>query len=111
MKLCIVDDIVEMIGTVHRLSRLIARHDRNLARQLRDAATSVGLNSNEGLWARGGNRTNRLDSAMCSGREVRMALRIAEAASYLAPEVVAPMVDRVDKIVATLYKLSHRRRS
>ena len=108
MKLRIVDEIVHMVSTIHRLSRLVGRHDRNLAKQMRDAATSVGLNSNEGLWARGGNRTTRLDSAMCSGREVKMALRIAGAAEYLAADVVEPTVDNVDKIVATLYKLSHR---
>ncbi len=108
MKLRIVNDIVQMVGTIHAISRVVSRHDKNLARQMRDAATSVGLNSNEGLWARGGNRTSRLDSAMCSGREVKMALRIAGAAHYLSAEVVEPNVDQVDKIVATLYKLAHR---
>jgi four helix bundle protein len=108
VKLRIVDDIVWMVGRVHRLSRVIARQDRNLAAQTRDAATSVGMNAGEGLRAQGGNRTVRLESAMASGREVILGLRIAGAAGYLAQSVVAPEVDDVDRIVATLYKLAYR---
>jgi hypothetical protein len=70
----------------------------------------VGLNAAEGLFARGGNRTTRLDSAMCSGREVIMALRIAGAAGYLETECVALEVRELDRIVATLYRLPFRQR-
>jgi len=77
MKLRILDDIVEAVGAVHRLSRVIGRHDSDLAKQMRRAVTSVGLNAGEGLYASGANRTLRLESAMNSGREVILALRIA----------------------------------
>ncbi len=110
MKLRIIDEIVSMVGRVHRLAGEVARHDRDLASQVRRAATSVGLNAGEGLHARGGNRTTRLDSAMCSGREVIMALRIAGAAGYLEQAVVDREVNAVDRVVATLYRLSFRRR-
>jgi four helix bundle protein len=110
MKLRIVDDIVETVGTIHRLSRIIARQDGDLAKQMRRAITSVGLNSGEGLYATGGNRTVRIESAMTSGREVILALRIAGAAGYLETERVAREVDNVDRIVATLYKLAYRPR-
>lgn len=110
MQLRIVDDIVQTIGTVHGLCRIISRQDPDLSRQMKRAINSVGLNSGEGLSARGGNRTVRLESAMTSGREVIFGLRIAGAAGYLDAERVAREIDTLDRIVATLYKLAYRPR-
>ena len=73
MQLRIADDIVQTIGALHQLSRVIARQDQDLSKQMRRALNSVGLNAGEGLSARGGDRTVRLESAMASGREVIMA--------------------------------------
>jgi four helix bundle protein len=109
MKLRIVDDIVQTIGIIHGLCSVIGRQDPDLSRQIKRAINSIGLNAGEGLSARAGNRTVRLESAMASGREVIVGLRIAGAAGYLASERVALEVDRVDRIVATLYKLTYRR--
>ncbi len=108
MKLRIVDDIVEMVARVHALARVVSRQDKDLARQMRRSSASVGLNAGEGLSGRDGNRTARLESAMCSGRETIFALRIAGACGYL--EDMAEEADELDRIVATLYKLSHPRR-
>ena len=110
MTLRIVDDIVRTVGHVHQLCRSIAKHDPDLSRQIRRAINSVGLNAGEGLHARGGNRTVRLESAMNSGREVVFGLRIAGAAGYLDAEQVARDVDTLDRIVATLYKLTYSRK-
>jgi four helix bundle protein len=108
MQLRIVDDIVQTTGTIHGLCRVIARRDPDLSKQMKRAINCVGLNSGEGLSARGGNRTVRLESAVASGREVIIGLRIAGAAGYLAPERVAREVDALDRIVATLYTLAYR---
>jgi four helix bundle protein len=108
MQLRILDDIVETVGTIHRLCRIIARQDPDLSKQMKRAINSVGLNSGEGLFARGGNRTVRIESAMTSGREVILGLRIAGAAGYLDAARVAREVDTLDRIVATLYKLAYR---
>jgi four helix bundle protein len=81
----VLDDIVHTVGTVHQLCRTFARHDPDLSRQIKRAVNSVGLNAGEGLCARGGNRTVRLETAMASGREVIMGLRIAGAAGTLTP--------------------------
>ena len=61
MQLRILDDIVLAVGTVHQLCRIIARQDPDLGKQLKRAVNSVGLNAGEGLSARGGNRTVRLE--------------------------------------------------
>jgi four helix bundle protein len=108
MQLRILDDIVLSVGTVHQLCRIIARQDPDLGKQLKRAVNSVGLNAGEGLSVRGGNRTVRIESAMASGREVIMGLRIAGAAGYLNSQQVAREVDTLDRIVATLYKLAYR---
>ncbi len=108
MYLRILDDIVHTVGTIHGLCRVIARHDPDLARQMKRAINSVGLNSGEGLFARGGNRTVRIESAMNSGREVILGLRIAGAAGYLEASHAAREADAVDRIVAILYKLAYQ---
>ncbi|MBX3222115.1 MAG: four helix bundle protein [Labilithrix sp.] len=108
MSLRILDDIVHTVGVVHRHCIVIARQDSDLSRQMKRAINSVGLNAGEGLSARAGNRTARLESAMASGREVILGLRIAGAAGYLDAERVAREVDAVDRIFATLYKLAYR---
>lgn len=110
MQLRILDDIVATVGRIHRLCRKVARHDPSLAKQVREAANSVALNAGEGLYARGGNRTVRIESAMNSGREVMLGLRVSGAAGYLETGVVASEVDALDRIVATLYKLAYRAR-
>ena len=110
MQLRIADDVVRTVGALHQLSRVISRQDADLAKQMRRALNSVGLNAGEGLSARGGNRTVRLESAMASGREVIMALRIAGAARYVDAHRVAREIDTLDRIAATLYKLAYRAR-
>ena len=47
---------LEMIRDVARLAPAIERHDGDLGRQLRRAATSVPLNLSEGMYSRGKNR-------------------------------------------------------
>lgn len=104
----ILDEIVVTVGNVHGLCRVIGRQDADLCKQLKRAVNSVGLNAGEGLYARGGNRTVRIESAMNSAREVILGLRIAGAASYLPAERVAQQVDALDRIVAILWKLAYR---
>ena len=74
-----------------------------------NVALAVGLNAAEGLCGQKGNRTARLESAMCSGRETIMALRISGAAGYLDDEVVSGEVQQLDRLVGGLYRLAYRR--
>ncbi len=61
----------------------IEKHDTDLGRQLRRAATSVTLNLCEGSGSAGGIRRARYRSARGSAREVRACLESAEARGYL----------------------------
>ncbi len=110
MQLQIIDFTIDTVARVHRHCRVIARHDPDLARQLRKSSSSIALNAAEGLYARGGNRTSRLDTAIQSGRESIVNLRLCGAAGYLAVDVVTFELDALDRIVGTLVNLANRRR-
>ena len=96
-----------MVTSVAALSRKVQRHDPDLARQMRRSSTSVPLNMAEGWHAVGGIRTARFNTAIGEARETTTALEIARSCGYLTAEEVA---DRLDHIVAVLWKLCRTRR-
>jgi four helix bundle protein len=61
----------------------IERHDADLGRQLRRAASSVALNIGERSGSTGGTRTARYRTALGSARETSACLDVAEALGYL----------------------------
>jgi hypothetical protein len=62
------------------------------------------LNVSEGIYSRKGNRMARWSDAMGSANETHAALHVAEAVGLV--EHRAELLDRIDKIVATLWKLT-----
>jgi four helix bundle protein len=82
----------------------IAVHDRNLADQLRRSAQSVALNLGEDMAASGGVRRNAYATALREARECVVAIDVARR-WCLAGEVAAGTMDRLDKVVATLWRL------
>ena len=99
------EHIVELITWLRPVVDGIAKHDRSLADQIRRACSAAGALCREGSYARGGNRVAKLHQAMSEADEVRAHLRIAEAWGYVRVEV--PVWDRLDHIVAVLWKLTH----
>jgi four helix bundle protein len=101
----IVDTIIELIAVVAPLAEQIGRRDPSLAKQLRDALSSVALNTAEGSDQRGARRTNHYCIALGSARESLVALRAATAWGYIEP--MPPRVaDDFDKIIGTLRKVA-----
>ena len=99
------EHIVELIGWLRPMVERIAKQDRSLADQIRRAASAAGALCREGSYARGGNRVAKIHQAMSEADEVRAHLRIAEAWGYVRVEV--RVWDRLDHVVATLWKITH----
>ena len=96
--------IVETLRMLAPFAREIAKHDSDLARQLRRAGSSIALNTAEGCSASAGNERARYLTALGSTRETRAALLVADAFGYVA--VDATLLDKLDRIAATLYKVT-----
>jgi four helix bundle protein len=101
--------MVETVALVHGLAGKVARHDRDLAQQMRRASTSAALNGSEGVWAKAGKRRSRLEDAVNSARETVMALRLAGACRYLGQSEAAAAIERLENIIPVLWVLAYRR--
>jgi len=97
--------IIETLKVCGPLFQQIAKHDVDLARQARRAASSIALNTAEASGNSGGNERLRFRTALGSTQEVRAALDLAEAFGYV-DSVDAELRDRFDRIAATLYRLT-----
>jgi len=82
----------------------IERHDSDLARQLRRAASSVTLNLAEGSGSQGRNRNARYFNALGSAREARACLHVALAWRHIE-KIDAGLLDEIERIIATLIRL------
>jgi len=56
--------MLEWLEGMRPLIAQIARYDRDLAKQLRRASAAVILNTGEGMYSRGGHRTNAYGVAL-----------------------------------------------
>ena len=100
--------ILAFVTDVHPLIARIARHDPDLAKQLRRASTSVVLNTAEGMYARGRQRTASYNIALREMRESYAALEVSVRLRYVAPLPEA-FEQRVAHILGTLVRLSFPR--
>jgi four helix bundle protein len=98
---------LELIQHLRPLVERIRRRDRSLADQLVRAANSVALNIAEAAHSDPGTARSRFHSAAGSASETRMALRVAVAWGYAAEEAARPADQRLDRILAMLWKLTH----
>ena len=105
----VLEKLVKMVRVVHGVAGKVARHDRDMAQQLKRAATSAALNASEGLHAKAGKRRSRLEDSVNSARETMMALRLAEACEYLPAGEATSAAQQVDEVIAMLWTLTYRR--
>ena len=97
--------ILDVLKELRPVVAVIELHDRDLARQLRRAATSVALNVSEGSRSAGGTRRERYRNALGSARETGACIDVAVALEYV--ERVDPvLLDELDNVRATLVKLT-----
>ncbi len=95
--------IIEVLRELPPVVTAIETHDRDLARQLRRAATSIALNTSEGSGCSGGTRRERYRNALGSARETAACLDSALALGYI-DALDASLLDRLDHVQAVLVK-------
>ncbi len=79
----------------------IEARDRDLARQMRRAASSVVLNIAEGSGSSGGTRRERYRNALGSAREVAACIEVARAWRYANVEA-----EGLREVIGTLVKVT-----
>lgn len=105
MKLRIYTELLRVIAALRPTIEKIGRNDADLARQMRRALSSTALNLCEGYRGRGKSRNARYQLSLGSASESLSCIEVAEALGYV--ERVDPAVlDGLDKVIATLVKLS-----
>ncbi len=96
---------LELVKQTAPLAEVIARHDRDLARQLRRSITSVALNVAEGSGVRGGNRRLRYQTALGSAVESKANLECALAIGYIK-QLDQMLLGAFQEVIATLVVVS-----
>jgi four helix bundle protein len=94
--------ILVVIERLRPVVAKIAQHDASLAKQMRDAATSVALNTAEGSGQRGGHRRERYRTALGSARETQAGLDTAVAWGYI--DAQPELRDMLEHVAATLIR-------
>jgi len=95
--------VIEVLRGLRPVITKIEVHDRDLARQLRRAASSVALNVSEGSGCKGGTRRERYLNALGSARETGACLDVAMACGYVG-EIDGALLDQLDWVRAVLVK-------
>ena len=99
---------IALLTSVRALIEKIAKHDRDLARQFRRAASSVALNIAEGRGGQGGNARLRFQTALQSARECRACIDVATAWRYVSADQAKPALGGFDEVAAMLWTLTRR---
>ena len=97
---------LELVRCLREAVAVLARHDGELASQVRRAASSVPLNLAEGRRRVGKDRLHLWRVAAGSADEVRAALRVAGAWGYLGTEALAGPLGLTDRVLAMTYRLT-----
>ena len=106
MSLIVHDVSLEVIRELQPLMPAIARQDRNLAVQIRKAASSVALNIAEAEYSDPGTKRSRFHSAAGSASETRSALRIAACWRYIDESRADGPLVLLDRVLRMLWPLT-----
>jgi four helix bundle protein len=99
------DVMLDAIGTMRPMVCAIERRDKDLASQLRRAASSVVLNVAEGSGSVGGVRTQRYRTALGSARETMSCLLVAQRFGYVEA-MPAALVAAMNRVIGTLVRVA-----
>ena len=97
--------ILDTLRKITPLEARIRKHDPDLAKQLRRAASSIALNCAEASGSQGGNLKARFRNALGSTYETRACLDVAKAFRYLEA-IDESIAARLNVICGVLYRLT-----
>jgi four helix bundle protein len=103
--LMIHDVMLDAISMMRPVVRAIEGRDRDLASQLKRAASSVVLNLAEGSGSSGGVRTQRYRTALGSARETWSCLLVAERFSYVET-MPSELAGAMNRVIGTLVRVA-----
>ena len=104
----LLDVTYETISRLRDVVRTVERSDRDLARQIRRAASSIALNIGEARERQHRDRAHLIRIAHGSASEVRVELQVALAWGILDAETVAPIDGLLDRVGAMCWRLAGR---
>ena len=100
------DVSLQLIRSLRRPVEQLRRHDASLAKQLREAASSVAANLGEGRRRVGKDRTHFFRIAAGSADETRVHLLVAEAWGWLTHEDIRASLALTDRVLRLTYGLT-----
>ena len=100
---------IQVIHSLRPLMPILEQADRDLADQIKRAASSVVLNLAEGQRLTKGNKGKHYVIAHGSANEVKAALRTAIAWGWI--DSAEPQLAILDRLLALLWRLNHPKRS
>jgi four helix bundle protein len=101
------DTALDLITALRPIVPAIAKEDRELADQIRRAASSVPLNLGEGQRSAKGNKQKHYAIAHGSANEVKVALRTAQAWGLVQESALVGPYQILDRLLAMLWGLTH----
>jgi len=103
----VLDLSLEMVALLRPVVEAIAKRDRDLASQIRRAASSVPMCLAEGSRRAGQDRTHLYRVAAGSADEVQIGLKVALAWGYVQRSSSEEVLARIDRILAMLWRITH----
>lgn len=98
---------LEICAGLREVIPQIKKHDGDLARQGKRAASSIALNLKEGRRRLGRDRVHHFSIAAGSTDELQGVLQVSQAWGYLSPESVEPILELIDRELAMTWRLTH----
>lgn len=98
---------LDIVRALRPLMEQLQKHDADLAKQLRRAASSVALNLAEGRRRIKRDRLHCWRIAAGSADEVRACLYTADAWGYLPTDSLETALDHIDQLLAICWRLTH----
>ena len=102
--------MLDVVPDLRRLVDEVAKHDKDLARQIRRAAESVVSNHGEADGVQGGHRRERVGTALGSANELLRQVQWAAAWGYTEPARANRIITQVRRVCAMSYRRLHPRR-